>query len=101
MVDCLTKYPKSKRAVITISNNPAPHHFSTTDAKCLREVHFYIEEGKLNATALFRAQAATIFPKNIHFLGKLMDEIAERLPGALITGELFYLATILVGEREL
>jgi hypothetical protein len=48
---------------------------------------------------MFRAQAALIFPKNIHFIGSLMSEIASQLPGQPSLGRLFYLATILVSDR--
>lgn len=100
VVDCLTRFPQSKRAVITISNNPSPSHESDDDAKCLRELHFHIDEDRLCATVLFRAQAAQIFPKNIHFIGALMQEIASRLPGAPGLGTLYYLTTILVSDRS-
>lgn len=99
-IDCLTRYPKSKRAVITICNNPAPSHTEDADAKCLREVHFYIVKNKLNATALFRAQAVSIFPKNIHFIGSLMSAIAKGLSRDIYPGSLFYLATTLAADRE-
>ncbi len=98
VVDCLTKFPSSKRAVITVPNNSFPVHASDDDAKCMREIHFYIEGGFLNATVLMRAQASEIFPKNIHFIGSLMDNIAKLLNVKI--GELFYLATTLVSVRE-
>ncbi len=98
VVDCLGRFPQSKRAIITISNNSSPCHTSDEDAKCLRELHFYIEDNTLNASCLFRAQAALIFPKNIHFIGALMAEIARSL--AIPVGTLFYCATILVSDRS-
>lgn len=118
VVDCLTKFPKSKRALITIPNTSFPSHSSDEDAKCMREIHFYLEEGgdtttmNLNATVWMRAQAAEIFPKNIHFIGSLMDDIAMKLnsssnnagnvknSGKIIVGKLYYLATTLVSVRE-
>lgn len=100
VVDCLTRFPSSKRAVITIANNPQPSHTSDGEAKCMRELHFHLEEGKLNATVLFRAQAALIFPKNIHFIGALMQEVGARLPGQPRPGHLFYLASVLVADRQ-
>jgi len=100
VVDCLNHFPTSKRALITISNTAFPNHKSDDDAKCLREIHFYLEDGHLNATCLFRAQAALIFPKNIHFIGALMDEIAQSLTSPAGLGKLFYCATILVSDRS-
>ena len=101
VVDCLTVFPKSKRAVITICNNSSPSHTSDDDAKCMREIHFYLgEDNKLNATVLFRAQAALIFPKNIHFIGSLMEEIAEGLACKPSLGVLYYLTTLLVSDRS-
>lgn len=104
VVDCLSKYPKSKRAVITIPNTSTPSHVSDDDAKCMREIHFYLDDNVLNATVFMRAQAAEIFPKNIHFIGSLMERIAENLQGKsgikVTIGELFYLATTLVSVRE-
>ena len=109
VVDCLTKYPKSKRAVITIPPNSSPSHASDDDAKCLREIHFYLDDGEedgsfiLNATCLMRAQAAEIFPKNIHFIGSLLDRVVEGLEEngcSVKVGQLFYLATTLVSVRE-
>ena len=111
VVDCLLRFPNSKRAVITIPNNPSPSHISDDDAKCMREIHFYLDiaDGRqtLNATVWMRAQAAEIFPKNIHFIGRLMERVADGLnEGSIdkskkvVTGELFYLATTLVSVRE-
>ena len=104
VVDCLRNFPSSKRAVITIPNNSFPMHSSDDDAKCMREIHFYLDAwGVLNATVWMRAQAAEIFPKNIHFVGSLMDAVAKGVSngGQTVTvGELFYLATTLVSVRE-
>lgn len=118
IVDCLTKYPSSKRAVLTIPNKSNALHTSDEDAKCLREVHFYLDRNMnyfdssilnvmtLNATVLMRAQAAEIFPKNIHFIGMLMETIADamntvaEMEGCRVeVGELFYLSTTLVSVR--
>ena len=69
----------------------------------MREIHFYLDDGVLNATVWMRAQAAEIFPKNIHFVGSLMDTVARGVSSegkAVIVGELFYLATTLVSVRE-
>ncbi len=100
VVDCLSLFPASKRAVITISNNPAPAHGNDADAKCLREIHLYLDEdGKLSGTMLLRAQAASIFPKNVHLVGSIMSEVATRLPQRPTLGTVFYLATVLVSDR--
>jgi hypothetical protein len=132
VVDCLTRFPFSKRAVITVPNNSYAPHTSDADAKCLREVHFYLDEDDnsqvnadiknkkfiLNATVLMRAQAAEIFPKNVHFLGRLMEMVAQQLTlngasagsdndandgkdavSVFEIGEIFYLATTLVSAR--
>ncbi len=126
VVDCLTKFPCSKRAVITIPNNPNHCHESDEDSKCMREIHFYLDsscEGDgdgdhgasvmlLNATVLMRAQAVEIFPKNIHFIASLMNRVATEcnLSRAasnsgdyleeIQPGVLYYLATTLVSVRE-
>lgn len=99
VVDCLNRYPESKRAVITISNTPAALHENDDTAKCMREIHFNLDGGTLNATVFFRAQAASIFPKNIHFIGSLMDTIADQLDASPPVGSLFYLTSILVNDR--
>ncbi len=101
VVDCLTQFPQSKRALITICNEPMPQHANDDDAKCMRELHLYLNaDNTLNATVLFRAQAATIFPKNIHLIGSLMNEVAGRLPSTPALGHLHYLTTILVSDRS-
>ena len=99
VVDCLTHFPESKRATITIPNNASPSHRDDADAKCMREIHFYRDGLQVNATVLFRAQAAEIFPKNIHFIGELVAEVARRLDGDMQPGNLHYLTTILVADR--
>jgi len=101
VVDCLTKFPASKRAVIAICNAPMAEHGSDEDAKCMREIHLYLDDdGRLSGTALFRAQAASLFPKNIHMIGSIMREIANRLPQKPVLGTLFYVATVLVSDRS-
>jgi hypothetical protein len=116
IVDCLIKFPSSKRAVLTIPNKSNALHTSDEDAKCLREIHFYLDMNfdssglnvmTLNATVLMRAQAAEIFPKNVHFIGMLMETIADAMNASadmeegcrVEVGELFYLATTLVSVR--
>jgi hypothetical protein len=100
VVDCLTRFPSSKRAVITIPNNSQPRHDFDGDAKCMRELHFHRHGNTVDATVLFRAQAALIFPKNIHFIGALMQEVGSRLPGQPRPGRLFYLTSVLVADRQ-
>ena len=101
VVDCLSSFPKSKRGVITICNNAKPVHSDDENAKCLRELHLYLDDdNKLSATILMRAQAASLFPKNIHFIGSIMEEVAGRLPKNTALGTVFYLATILVADRS-
>lgn len=100
VVDCLTRFPASKRAVISVVADPAASHTDTDQAKCMREVHFHLDGDRLNGTVLFRSQAAEIFPKNIHFLGRLFAEIAPQLPGQVRPGTLHYLATVLVSDRS-
>ena len=100
VVDCLNNFAQSKRAVITISNDPFAPHTNDDTAKCMREVHFYIEDAQLHASVFFRAQAASIFPKNIHFVGALMDEIASQLDEPMPIGSLHYTTSVLVGDRS-
>ena len=100
IIDCLTAFPQSKRATLTVCNQPSPDHRSDDDAKCLRELHLYLDDdGKLSGTVLFRAQAAMLFPKNIHFIGSIMDRVAAGLATKPQLGSLFYVATILVADR--
>jgi hypothetical protein len=99
-VDCLAQFPASKRAVIAFFNEASPDHDNDDDAKCVRELQLYIDDdGRLSGTVFLRAQAATLFPKNIHMLGSIMAEVAGRLPQQPELGTLFYLATILVADR--
>lgn len=104
VVACLTAHPGSKRAVICIpfSSGRGSHevsHDDTSEAKCLRELHFYIDaaDGRLHCTGFMRAQAASIYPKNIHLIGTLLNAIAERLK--LTTGTYTHFVTTLVHGR--
>ena len=47
--------------------------------KCCRELHLYLEDGKLKCTGLVRMQNANIFVKNIHFFATVLDVVAEEL----------------------
>ncbi len=100
VVDCLNRFPQSKRAVITIANNAYASHTVDSDAKCIREIHFHLHPGpRLDASVFFRAHAVEIFPKNIHFLGTLMTELSERLDCRPHLGDLFLVATQLSSTR--
>jgi len=101
VVDCLSLFPQSKRAVISTCNESMPNHQNDDDAKCLREIFFHLDDdNQLNATVTFRSQAAMLFPKNIHFIGSMMSEVAAKLPQKPSLGVVFYLAVILVSNRE-
>jgi thymidylate synthase len=100
IVNCLTQFPQSKRAVITIPNKPLALHSETNEAKCLREIHFYLDGDVLNGAAYFRAQAAIIFPKNIHFMGGLFYTVASNLGSQINLGALHYVTTTLVRDRQ-
>ncbi len=84
VVDSLIKYPQSKRSVIMM-NNTWWMHDDTDEAKCCRELHFYLsrdEESQsfsLNCSGIFRAQAVDIMPKNFFFVYKIMEHINEKL----------------------
>jgi len=83
VIDCLKTEPLSKRAVIPIPYSTVGS--ATIDwkdqgqNKCCRELHFYIEDGKLKCTGLVRMQNANIFVKNIHFFSTLIDHVAKEL----------------------
>jgi hypothetical protein len=83
VIDCLKTEPLSKRAVIPIPFSDAPS--SSADwkdqgqNKCCRELHFYLEEGKLKCTGILRMQNASIMPKNIHFFATLIEYVAREL----------------------
>ena len=102
VIDCLSKFSDSKRAFIDIPNEPVVDHKMTDKIKCLREIHFYrtcIKGGnQLNTNVFVRAQAVDIFPKNIHFIGSLMELVAESLNWDV--GACQYHATHLVGNRD-
>ena len=96
----LRDYSTSKRALITISNNSFPQHWCDEDAKCMREIHFRLAGKELHATTFFRAQAALIFPKNIHFIGCLMNEVSSHIDTSVNVGNLTYLTSVLVQDRR-
>lgn len=83
VIDCLKTEPFSKRAIIPIPFAEEPS--SAVDwtnqgqTKCCRELHFYLEDGKLKCTGIVRMQNANIFVKNIHFFATLIDYVAKEL----------------------
>jgi len=99
-VAALSEFTHSKRAVITITNNPFSKHWRDAEAKCMREIHFRLSDNELHATAFFRAPTTSIFPKNIHFIGSLMREVASRFNSSISVGQLTYLASIVVQDRN-
>jgi len=102
VIECLREVPQSKRAVITIpfsdegSRNADWRNQGQT--KCVRELQFYIEDGKLKCTGILRMQNANIFPKNIHFFAVLIDHIASEL--GLPVGEYTHWITNLCHDRD-
>lgn len=83
VIDCLRQFPNSKRAVITIpfsiEGSENADYTNAGQTKCVRELHFYIENRKLECTGILRMQNASIFPKNIHFIATVMDIVASEL----------------------
>jgi hypothetical protein len=83
LIDCLKTEPWSKRGVIPIPYSViGSQTIDWKDAgqnKCCRELHFYLEDGKLKCTGILRMQNATIFPKNIFFFANLIDHVAKEL----------------------
>jgi hypothetical protein len=102
VIDCLKTEPLSKRAVIPIPFATEPS--STADwkdqgqNKCCRELHLYLEDGKLKCTGIVRMQNATIFVKNIHFFAALLEYVAEELDVPL--GEYTHWITNLCHDRS-
>ena len=107
-VACLKAESLSKRATITFP-------FTGTEAggkggsetndwtnqgvnKCCRELHLYLEDGKLKCTAIVRMQNANIFVKNIHFFATLLEHVAVELDVPL--GEYTNWITNLCYDRE-
>ena len=83
VIKCLQQFPNSKRAVITIPFSSAGSETADFEdkgqTKCVRELHFYIEDSKLECTGILRMQNANIFPKNIHFIAQVMTIVAGEL----------------------
>ncbi|KAL7560022.1 hypothetical protein ACA910_013513 [Epithemia clementina (nom. ined.)] len=102
VIDCLSTEPLSKRAVIPI---PYSREGSASidwrdqgQNKCCRELHFYLEDGKLKCTGIVRMQNANIFVKNIHFFSVLIDYIAKELK--VPVGEYTHWITNLCHDRS-
>jgi thymidylate synthase len=103
VIDCLKTEPLSKRAVIPIPFNSKGS--ATIDwkiqgeNKCCRELHLYLEDGKLKCTGLVRMQNANIFVKNIHFFATLIDHVAKELGGVPV-GEYTHWITNVCYDRS-
>lgn len=104
VADCLGRFPGSKRGVLTMpySSGLGSHevrHGDTDEAKCLRELHLYVDgaDGLVHATGFMRAQAASIFPKNIHLVGALVSAVAGRCGRGV--GSYTHVVTTLVNGR--
>lgn len=102
VIDCLRAEPRSKRAIIPIPFSSVGS--KTVDwknqgqTKCCRELHLYVEEGRLKCTGILRMQNASIFPKNIHFFATLLDHAATEL--RLPLGEYTHWITNLCHDRS-
>ena len=89
VIACLKAEPLSKRATITFPftgiEAGGTGGSETNDwtyqgqNKCCRELHLYLEDGKLKCTAIVRMQNANIFVKNIHFFATLLEYVAREL----------------------
>ena len=107
-VACLKAEPMSKRATITFPftgvEAGGTGGSETNDwtyqgqNKCCRELHLYLEDGKLKCTAIVRMQNANIFVKNIHFFSTLLDGVARELD--VPVGEYTHWITNLCYDRE-
>ena len=108
VIDSLINYPESKRAVIMMNNGWWAHD-DTDEAKCCRELHFFLTENYndktmiLNCSGIFRAQAVDIMPKNFYFVYKIMEVINEKLNKQIesnyLLGSYTHFVTILVPTR--
>ena len=108
IVDSLINFPASKRAVVMMNNKWWAHE-DTDEAKCCRELHFYLSKSKdgnsmlLNCTGIFRAQAVDIMPKNFFFVYKILEVINEKLNNQAkqkyLIGSYTHFVTILVPTR--
>jgi len=82
-IECLKNEPLSKRATITFPfseiGSEANDWTNQGMNKCCRELHLYLEDGKLKCTGIVRMQNANIFVKNIHFFATLLEHVATEL----------------------
>jgi hypothetical protein len=98
VVDALRRFPHSKRAVLTVPQRNASHEVDA-DAKCLRELHFWLgEDDRLHCSGFMRAQACSIFPKNVHFIASLLDRVAQAVGKQ--PGSYTHFVTTLTSGRE-
>eukprot|EP00310_Coccolithus_braarudii_P005280 CAMPEP_0183358732 /NCGR_PEP_ID=MMETSP0164_2-20130417/50082_1 /TAXON_ID=221442 /ORGANISM="Coccolithus pelagicus ssp braarudi, Strain PLY182g" /LENGTH=215 /DNA_ID=CAMNT_0025532675 /DNA_START=17 /DNA_END=664 /DNA_ORIENTATION=- len=101
VIDCLRNEPLSKRAVIpipfTVEGSMTADWKDQGQNKCCRELHLYLEDGKLKCTAIVRMQNANIFVKNIHFFATLLNDVALALGVEL--GEYTHWITNLCHDR--
>lgn len=102
VVGCLRTEPRSKRAVIPIPfSSVGSKSVDWTDqgqSKCVRELYFYVEGGKLHCTGVLRMQNASIFPKNVHFFAAVMEKVAGEL--GLEVGEYTHFIMHLCHDRS-
>jgi len=93
----------SKRAVLTVPyTDKCGLCVKTEDDaewKCLREVYFSIgPDGYLHATSVMRSQALIILPKNLHFIGEMMQTVASQV--GVPVGQLTHFMHFLVEDRK-
>jgi hypothetical protein len=91
-------------------NNTWWMHDDTDEAKCCRELHFYLTQEEesdavlLNCSGIFRAQAVDIVPKNFFFVYKIMEVINNQLKQSdtknYKIGSYTHFVTILVPTRN-
>jgi len=107
-IECLKSEPLSKRATITFpfsgeavggTGGSETNDWTRQGVnKCCRELHLYLEDGKLKCTAIVRMQNANIFVKNIHFFATLLETVAKELD--VEVGEYTHWITNLCYDRD-
>jgi len=103
VVIALKTKPKSKRAVLTIpfTEHCAPCIKLEADSewKCLRELYFRLDDdNRLHCTGIMRAQALIIVSKNIHMIGRIMENVAVELGAKM--GSYTHHCIVLVEDRN-
>ena len=109
VVESLSTFPNTKRAVIMMNNNWWSHD-DTDEAKCCRELHFRLTpseikntQWKISCTGFFRAQAVDIMPKNFYFVYNIKEvvraKIVDSLGSNIETGSYTHFVTTLVPTR--